>query len=230
MDPYVLETKETLIRLLLAVVLGGLVGWDRERNEGSAGLRTHMLVCVGSALVMIVSSFGFHDIINKPGVSLDPSRVAAQVISGISFLGAGTILFLKPQIIKGLTTAAGLWSVAAVGLATGGGLYLAATATTVIILIVLAVVKPIERSVFGRNRIRSIHLSYISGKLDLSTLDSILAKHHISAVEMLVHYKTGERYERLTLNFPPNNNRQSTIALLDELKSVEGIGEINSKV
>lgn len=87
-----------------------------------AGLRTHMLVCLGAALVMIVSAYGFNDIISAYRIVLDPSRVAAQVVSGIGFLGAGTILFLRQQVIRGLTTAASLWTVAAIGLAVGCGL------------------------------------------------------------------------------------------------------------
>src|SRR6476469_344391 len=104
-----------------------------------------MLVCLGSALMMIVSAFGFSDILGTPNVNLDPSRIAAQVVSGIGFLGAGTILFLKNEVIKGLTTAAGLWAVAGVGLAVGSGLYLAAIITTVLILIILIVVKPYKK-------------------------------------------------------------------------------------
>ena len=115
-----LSQTELICRLLLAAVLGSLIGFERERMSWAAGLRTHMLVSVGSALIMIVSSFGFADILDNPHVILDPSRVAAQVVSGIGFLGAGSIL-LRGEVIRGLTTAASLWSVAAVGLAIGGG-------------------------------------------------------------------------------------------------------------
>src|ERR1044072_4377115 len=97
--------QETLTRLLVASVLGALVGIERQRLDWAAGLRTHMLVCLGSALIMIVSAFGFKDILGTPNVGLDPSRVAAQVVSGIGFLGAGTILFLKNEVVRGLTTA-----------------------------------------------------------------------------------------------------------------------------
>jgi putative Mg2+ transporter-C (MgtC) family protein len=87
-------------------------------------MRTHMMVCLGSALTMMVSAFGFSDILGGNNIVLDPSRIAAQVISGIGFIGAGTILFLKQGVIRGLTTASGLWTVAAIGLATGSGMYL----------------------------------------------------------------------------------------------------------
>src|SRR6185437_11956547 len=132
-------------RLASAAVLGALVGLERERHEWAAGLRTHMLVCVGSALVMLVSMHGFAEVQGERNISFDPSRVAAQVVSGIGFLGAGTILFLRQEVIRGLTTAASLWTIAAVGLATGGGMYVAAVAATACALIILALVKPIEQ-------------------------------------------------------------------------------------
>ncbi len=98
-----------ILRLIVAGVLGGIIGWDREYRAKEAGLRTHFLVAIGSALLMIVSQHGFTDVLGKPGIGLDPSRVAAQVVSGIGFIGAGTILIQK-QFVRGLTTAAGLWA------------------------------------------------------------------------------------------------------------------------
>src|ERR1700748_845775 len=129
--------SEILIRLAVAGALGSIIGSERQKHEWAAGLRTHMLVCIGSALIMIVSAYGFEDVLGRKGVELDPSRVAAQVVSGIGFLGAGTILFLRGEVVRGLTTAAGLWTVAAVGLAVGGGLYFAACITTAIVFIIL---------------------------------------------------------------------------------------------
>ena len=116
-------------RLALAALLGSVIGLERERLLWAAGLRTHMLVCVGSCLIMLVSAFGFADALGTKNVVLDPSRIAAQVVSGIGFLGAGTIL-LRGEVVKGLTTAASLWAVAAIGLAIGSGLYVPAVATT----------------------------------------------------------------------------------------------------
>lgn len=109
---------ELVLRLAVAAILGALVGLERERLEWAAGMRTHALVSLGSALFMVVSIFGFSDILNEQHVILDPSRVAAQVASGIGFIGAGTIIFRR-EVVKGLTTAASIWAVAAVGLAVG---------------------------------------------------------------------------------------------------------------
>src|SRR5580698_1016100 len=150
--------SEMLLRLSLAAVLGALVGIERERKDWAAGLRTHMMVCVGASLTMMVSAFGFADILGTPSVVLDPSRIAAQVISGIGFIGAGTILFLRQEVIRGLTTAAGLWTVAAIGLAVGGGMYFAAWIATFIVIIILWLLKPLERRFFRRYRMHSIRL------------------------------------------------------------------------
>lgn len=145
------STNEIILRLVLAALLGSIIGLERERLLWTAGLRTHMLVCVGATLIMLVSAFGFQDVLGTPNVTLDPSRVAAQVVSGIGFLGAGTIL-LRNDVIRGLTTAASLWTVAAIGLAVGGGLYLPAVAATVLILLILLGLKPLENRLYPERR------------------------------------------------------------------------------
>jgi putative Mg2+ transporter-C (MgtC) family protein len=162
-----------LLRLLVAAVLGSIVGADRERLAWAAGLRTHMLVSVGACLFMIVSAFGFADILGTAHVILDPSRIAAQVVSGIGFLGAGSIL-LRGEVVRGLTTAASLWSVAAIGLAVGGGLYVEAVAATLVILIILAGIKPIETRFQQRNRTHEIRVQTQQGELSIAALDAAL--------------------------------------------------------
>ena len=127
-----LTYTDLIIRLMLALVLGGAIGIEREYRAKEAGFRTHFLVALGSALFCLVSQFGF-------GFELkDSSRVAAQVVSGIGFLGAGTIIFQK-NMVRGLTTAAGLWVTAAIGLACGTGMYVAAAVTTAMVLLGLEV-------------------------------------------------------------------------------------------
>jgi len=153
-----LPIDEIILRLFLAVIFGGIIGLERERKDWAAGLRTHMMVSLGSCLLMIVSAYGFNEVLGKPGVSLDPSRVAAQVVSGIGFIGAGAILFLKGGIIRGLTTAAGLWTVSAIGLAVGGGMFVPALFTTALALIILWALEPFERRFQGRFVQKSIRL------------------------------------------------------------------------
>lgn len=154
-----IEWSEIVIRLSLAALFGAIIGLERERKNWAAGLRTHMLVCVGSALTMMVSAYGFMDILGTANVGLDPSRIAAQVISGIGFIGAGTILFLRQGIVRGLTTAAGLWTVAAIGLATGGGMYFAASVATALAIIILFILQPFERKLAGRFKSKSLKIT-----------------------------------------------------------------------
>jgi putative Mg2+ transporter-C (MgtC) family protein len=163
---------ELVLRLFIAAGLGSLVGAERERLIWAAGLRTHMLVCVGACLFMVVSAYGFAGVIG-PGIVLDPSRVAAQVVSGIGFLGAGSIL-LRGDLIRGLTTAASLWTVAAIGLAVGGGLYIEAGAATVIILVILAGIKPIEKWYQTRNQTMTIRLRVDHGEMTVEDLSTAL--------------------------------------------------------
>lgn len=160
---------EIVQRLVLAAALGSVIGVERERLSWAAGLRTHMLVCVGAVLIMIVSAFGFEDILGTPNVGLDPSRVAAQVVSGIGFLGAGSIL-LRGEVVRGLTTAASVWVVAGVGLAVGGGMYTAAIAATAIVLLILAGLKPLERRYFAGRRNCGVRLMAVRGVNDLDDL------------------------------------------------------------
>jgi len=153
---------EMVLRLLLAAILGGLIGAERERrvNRG-AGLRTHALVCTASALVMVVSAYGFSSVLAAGKVVLDPSRVAAQVVSGIGFLGAGIIIFRK-NAVRGLTTAASIWAVAAIGLACGCGLYICAVAGTTIMSLILTVLKKVEQKYFPQLQIKPAY----SGSLE----------------------------------------------------------------
>ena len=122
------------MRLLLAGVLGAVIGLDREYRAKEAGFRTHFLVSLGSALFMIVSQYGFAGVLGEAGVGLDPSRVAAQIVSGIGFLGAG-IIFIRNRAVSGLTTAAGIWATAGVGMAVGSGMYYIGIAVTVLIVL-----------------------------------------------------------------------------------------------
>jgi putative Mg2+ transporter-C (MgtC) family protein len=128
-------TWEFVLRIFVAALLGGVIGLEREYRAKEAGFRTHFLVALGSALFMIVSAYGFEGAMHTPEHRWDVSRVAAQVVSGIGFIGAGTIIFHKSEnVVRGLTTAAGVWVVAAIGLACGGGMYALATAATVLVL------------------------------------------------------------------------------------------------
>lgn len=130
---------EFLWRLLAAIVMGAAIGLEREYHAKEAGIRTHLLVALGSCLFMILSAYGFDAFLAKDHTSFDPSRIASQVVTGIGFIGAGTII-LQKQVVRGLTTAAGLWVTAAIGLACGIGMYVIALVTTVLVLVSLGVI------------------------------------------------------------------------------------------
>jgi putative Mg2+ transporter-C (MgtC) family protein len=181
----VIGNTELLSRLVLAALLGSVIGFERERMNWAAGLRTHMLVCVGASLMMLVSAFGFADVLGTKNVVLDPSRVAAQVVSGIGFLGAGSIL-MRGEIVRGLTTAASLWSVAGIGLAVGGGMYTAAIGATVIIFIILAGVKPLERRFISVKQQRNITLLAERGRVSLDSVHNALGTGSVRVKQFIV--------------------------------------------
>ena len=154
--PWVSPLELTMVlRLIVAAILGGIVGMERGSGDRPAGFRTHILVCVGSALFMLVSIYGFDDIApvttnleDDIGTRRDTARIAAQVVSGIGFLGAGTILH-EGLTIKGLTTAASLWIVSAIGLAVGSGMYLLSTVATMLTMLTLVTFRTWEKRFAG---------------------------------------------------------------------------------
>src|SRR5881409_2365539 len=151
-------------RLGLALVLSSAIGIEREIGQKAAGLRTYSLVGVGSAVFMLVSIYGFNDLIGQAQTALDPSRVAAQIVSGIGFIGGG-IIFVRSDTVRGLTTAAGVWVTAAVGMAAGGNLPLIAIATTVIYFLVAYAYPPLLRLLpRSRNAPSELRLEYIDGQ------------------------------------------------------------------
>jgi putative Mg2+ transporter-C (MgtC) family protein len=153
---------DILWRLGLALVLSAAIGLEREVRQKSAGLRTHALVGVGSALFMIVSIYGFSDVLSRH-VTLDPSRVAAQIVSGIGFIGGG-IIFVRRDIVRGLTTAAAVWVVAAVGMACGGDLPVLAVATTLVYMLVAFAFPPLVRLMPQANSgATALRVTYLDG-------------------------------------------------------------------
>lgn len=124
-----------LLRIIVAAICGAVIGYERAIQRKSAGVRTHIVVAIASALFMIVSKYGFADLLTMHDVALDPSRIAAQIVTGISFIGAGTILVRREQI-SGLTTAAGVWATSAIGMAVGAGMYFIGILATAFLFIV----------------------------------------------------------------------------------------------
>ena len=149
-----------IIRILLSMLLGGLIGMEREKSKRPAGFRTHILVWVGACLTALIGLFVWYEM----GDVTDPVRISAQVISGIGFLGVGTILVKEHDHITGLTTAAGLWTTAAIGIACGYGFYSAAFVGTLVVTVTSAILFKLEKGTRKRNCVRSIYLEIAGTK------------------------------------------------------------------
>ena len=224
---------DIVLRLGVATLLGCIIGLERERRIWAAGMRTHMLVSVGSALFMLVSLFGFGDALApaRSNVMLDPSRVASQVVSGIGFLGAGTIIFRR-DAVRGLTTAASLWVVAAIGLAAGGGMYLAAVATTVLTLVILAALKPLERRLFANRRPQNLLVVADRAETSLMAIESALrsSKVDVSYIQWRVGNEQdgGENSTNYQVEIGFNKMRgPDLLHVMESLRSVPGVSAIS---
>ena len=206
---------DLMIRLLVALLLGAVVGLERERQERAAGLRTVTMVSLGSCLFTIVGAYGF--------ANTDPSRVAAQIVTGIGFLGAGTI-FLRKDLVRGLTTAATIWAVAAIGMASGTAQYVIAVFTTLLILSVLMVLKPIERRFFKRPNEALVSLIVPRGEGEIERVRAALAVIGAFPVSIRIH-ELNETDDRLEIDIGLPNHR-TTADLLRQLRAVEGAKQI----
>lgn len=204
-------------RLVLAAVLGAAIGLERESHRRPAGFRTHTLVCLGSALVMLVSAYG---LAGHPGTwPYDPTRIAAQVVSGIGFLGAGTILREGP-VIRGLTTAASLWVVAGIGLAVGAGFYTGAVAAAFLAVAVLIVLSRIERQLLLSKAVTlSLVVSDQPGQL--GAVAAVLGRYgvNIRSVDIASH-EAARAALQLLVEMPSGVDRGRVLA---DLCALEGV-------
>jgi len=219
---------EIILRLLLAVVLGGLIGFERESHNRPAGFRTHILVCSGSALIMMVSAYGFTGQFGEGFIS-DPGRIAAGVVTGIGFLGAGTIMQQRGSV-QGLTTAASIWVVSGVGLAVGVGFYLGSAVTTAFVLVSLLLLKRTEKRFFSKRRLKRLLIRAVDQPGLLGVIGIALGDFSVNIRKSeLGDPETGEDggEELINLEFlvevPLDLNRKELFATLH---SLEGVIEI----
>ncbi len=210
---------EVILRLSLAMILGGAIGYQREVREKPAGLRTHALVALGSALIMIIS-INIEPILGLPRTTVD--RIAASVVTGIGFLGGGAII-RQGSIVRGLTTAASIWVVSGVGLAAGAGFYLAATITTIFALAALTVLVYIElRAVSGH---RTIQMLAVDQPQELGLVVSALGELDVAVRNIDVEPLEGEGANILQLGLQiPRDVDPSTIVA--KLASLKGVSEV----
>jgi putative Mg2+ transporter-C (MgtC) family protein len=201
---------EIAFKIGLAALLAGLVGAEREWTGKAAGLRTHMLIAVGAALLTDVS-IGVGDRFGAGSNAWDPGRIAAQIVSGVGFLGAGTIIQSRGGV-RGLTTAAGLWVAAALGLAVGARYYVEATVTTVVLLVILIALPPLEERLLRRHR-QSVHLELGPGH-ELSDLTAALEAAEVEVERLSVQERDGYRFVRLTFR-GSRGDREKLLGRLD---------------
>ncbi|ABR49221.1 MgtC/SapB transporter [Alkaliphilus metalliredigens QYMF] len=223
-----ISTWETILRLVLSAITGGLVGMEREASNRPAGLRTHVLVTLGSTLIMLISMYGF-DGLGVGGQGGDPARLAAQVVSGIGFLGAGTILRTGSNI-RGLTTAASIWVCGGIGLAIGNGYYVGGITTAVIVLFTLKSLGAIEKKLF-KKKYRSLILQCIERPGLIGDIGHVLGRNHIAIRDIKViaedeeeddENEEGYRIEvRFMVKLPSKFTKDSFFNEICQIKGVE---------
>ena len=207
-----------MLRIFLAALLGGLIGTERSRRQKEAGIRTHVIVAIGAALVMVVSKYGFTDLI-LDGVDADPTRIASNIVTGIGFLGAG-VIFVKDASIRGLTTAAGLWSTAAVGMAMGAGMYAIGFFVAVLIIVLQfllhSTLNRLEGTAINQLQMRVRYSPQVTERLRAQ-----LAEHHLH-IEFFRVKKANDNVLTCTfaVRMPRDMTYDELLFLLDENEDV----------
>ncbi|HYY45634.1 MAG TPA: MgtC/SapB family protein [Candidatus Angelobacter sp.] len=206
---------DLMLRLSAALVLGAIIGLERERQERAAGLRTVTMVSLGSCLFTIVGAYGF--------AQTDPSRVAAQIVTGIGFLGAGTI-FLRKDLVRGLTTAATIWATAAIGMAAATARYFEAVFTTLLILAVLMVLKPVERRFFKRPAEAQVSMIVPRSDTEIEKVRAALSGMGAFAASVRI-FELPDNEDRIEMEIGLPVTR-TTSELLRQLRTLEGSRQI----
>lgn len=217
-----INSLQIFIRLFLSMLLGGFIGWERESRRQPAGLRTHILICMGSTLLMITSIYipqTFQNFQNG-----DPGRIAAQVVSGIGFLGAGAIFRLGVNI-KGLTTAATIWVVAAIGLSVGAGIYSAAVIGTGFILFVLTFLTKVEKKYFTDFHYKELQIHFNTARIETEALFAILHRFRIKTISVNILQSRDKKRSKmkLVIQFPDNTDLKQ---LYKELNNINHVTQI----
>lgn len=214
-----MQQGEFMIRILLAGICGAAIGYERKSRNKEAGIRTHVIVSMGAALIMIISKYGFADVIGSSGYSLDPSRIAAQIVSGVGFLGAGMI-FMRKNTISGLTTAAGIWTTSAISMAIGCGLYLIGIATALLMIMIQVILHS-----------RLIHEAYkeeISflihkDKAAVKDLEKQLKQQRIEVLNIQITTQKGSYLVDMTVNVPEGYHSSDLMKLFGACDYIEEI-------
>ena len=231
-----LNTASVMLRLVLAVLFGGVIGLERGRKRRAAGLRTYMLVCLGAALTVLLSMYEYYmvthpwaELAAEIGIRTDVSRFGAQVINGIGFLGAGTIIVTGRQEVKGMTTAAGLWASACTGLAIGAGFYECVFLAFLLISIVIRVLPQVETYIVENARNMNIYVEFESLD-DVGDIISRIKSQDVQIYDVEIDHGREEKSRNPSAVFSIRLNRKQlhaqVLAAISELESVRTIDEI----
>lgn len=231
-----LNTASVFLRLILALILGGLIGLDRALRHRPAGPRTYALVCVGASLTMVLSQYEYimlttdwAPMAEAVGLKTDVSRFGAQVINGIGFLGAGTVIATNQQKVKGLTTASGLWASACLGLVVGSGFYEAAIFAFLLVVITMWLLRPLEEVIIERSRNINIYVE-LRSIADMGPVLKTIKDQDINIFDMDIHHGKEQIVQKpnavLYLRMPHRTPHHELITLLSDLDEVYTVKEI----
>ena len=222
MTEYLLGTPEWeyLIRITLAALCGGIIGYEREKRLKNAGIRTHILVSMSAALMMVISKYGFNDVLSNTGIGIDASRVAASVVSAIGFLGAG-VIFVRKENTIGVTTAAGLWSTVGLGLAIGAGMYVTGTVFTFMVLAIQLLLHN-RRFRFSTQTPGAITLKIDSTDFTIGQVNSIFREKKLDVRNIRLTLQDGGQLLSAIIIFSKKDN------LNDVVHQLESIGTLTS--
>jgi len=221
-----MDVLQVIARLILSALLGGLVGMERENKNRPAGFRTHILVCVGSALVMVTSEYIFNQYNSL--TNLDPARLGAQVISGIGFLGAGTII-RQGASVKGLTTAASLWAVACVGLAAGAGFYWGAFIGAIVIYLTLFSLSKFEKIFERKSSHLSVCIEMVNRPGQIGEIGLLLGKYDVSIRNIQFLNDVAEEEDSLlqiSLKLPHGLSQERIIKEIAKIQGVKSVEKV----
>ena len=219
-----LDALSILVRLVLAVICGGCIGLERERKRRPAGFRTHILICLGAAMTTLTSQF----LVLEMHLYTDMARLGAQVIAGIGFIGAGTIIITKRRQVKGLTTAAGLWAAAIVGLCCGAGFFEGAILATLIILMAELVFARLEYYIVSNSRVMNLYVEYASSN-DLGSIVDTVKKTGAFIVDMEISKSSGEDAHPcviVSIQKPRKISSQALMAIVAKQDGVVSVEEL----
>ncbi len=230
MSELTISYGEVAIRLLITAVLCGVIGFERETRDQSAGFRTHILLGLGAALFTLVSAYGFTAFTEAAlqsggrGIQFDPTRIAAQIVTGIGFLGAGAII-RQGMDVRGLTTAASLWAAAAIGMAVGAGYYFGAAATTIIVIVALYVLREVRNRLLPRLRTEFgvLNVAFSDMGSEINEVVGTLERHSVQIRSLGAEIEGGRATYTIQLRIPPRRSMQEALQEISTLSGVERV-------